>query len=49
MQPNTKPSKEVVREYMAKRREAKGPPPSPDEVRRQLGWPLIEAEREAAR
>ena len=34
----TNPPKLVVREYLERRtREAK-PPPSPEEIRRQLGW-----------
>ncbi len=34
------PSKEQVRAYMVQREHARLPPPSPDEVRRQLGWHL---------
>lgn len=34
----THPPKQVVREYLERRtREAK-PPPTPEEIRRQLGW-----------
>lgn len=34
------PPKQLVREYLERRaREAK-PPPSPEEIRRQLGWGL---------
>lgn len=40
------PSKEEVRQYMAKRQVERVPPPRPEEVRRQLGWNLVEAERE---
>jgi hypothetical protein len=36
----THPSKEQVRAYMIQRERACLPPPSPDEVRRQLGWRL---------
>lgn len=36
----THPSKEQVRAYMVRRERACLPPPSPDEVRRQLGWRL---------
>lgn len=32
------PSKEQVRAYMLQRHHARLPPPSPDEIRRQLGW-----------
>ena len=38
------PSKEQVRAYMVQRERAHLPPPSPDEVRRQLGWRLGEDE-----
>lgn len=41
-----KPSKEQVREYMARRQAQHQPPPSCQEIRRQLGWELAEAERE---
>jgi hypothetical protein len=36
------PSKEQVRQYMEQRRAANDPPPSMDEIRRQLGWQLID-------
>ncbi|MES2117420.1 MAG: hypothetical protein V4578_19825 [Pseudomonadota bacterium] len=35
------PSKEQVRQYMEQRRAANDPPPSMDEIRRQLGWQLV--------
>ena len=35
----TKPSKEAVRQFLQDRRGM--PPPSPAEIRRQLGWHLI--------
>jgi hypothetical protein len=34
------PDREVVREYLAKRHAEKLPPPTPEEIRRQLGWRL---------
>ena len=34
----THPTKEQVRAYMAQREAARRPPPSPEEIRRQLGW-----------
>ncbi|GJJ03362.1 hypothetical protein RugamoR64_39000 [Duganella rhizosphaerae] len=38
----THPSKETVRAYLARRAQATPePPPSPEEIRRQLGWYLI--------
>ncbi|HXA47266.1 MAG TPA: hypothetical protein VNW52_06530 [Burkholderiaceae bacterium] len=39
------PSKEAVREYMVQRQYEHDPPPSLEEIRRQLGWDVIEAER----
>lgn len=35
------PSKEQVRQWLSDRRDAKAPPPSPEEVRRQLGWDMM--------
>lgn len=40
-----KPTKEQVREYMERRQEQHQPPPTQEEIRRQLGWDLIEMER----
>lgn len=47
MQPNkiSPLPKEVVRQFMAKRQQEKAPPQAIEEVRRQLGIDLIEAER----
>lgn len=45
----TKPSKEDVRQLMTQRREAREPPPSLEEIRRQLGWTIIEAQRREQR
>jgi hypothetical protein len=45
MDPTAKPTKEAVREYMERRQAAHTPPPSRDEIRRQLGWDLIEMAR----
>ncbi|MDQ1924686.1 hypothetical protein [Massilia pseudoviolaceinigra] len=42
MTQTTKPDKRLVREYMDQRTHAEHePPPSADEIRRQLGWGLI--------
>ena len=41
MATTTHPSKEQVREFMAKRREERTPPPDPREIRRQLGWNML--------
>lgn len=37
-QPIQSPTKEQVREYAEKRAKSNEPPPSPEEIRRQLGW-----------
>ncbi len=34
----THPTKEQVRAYMQQREADRRPPPTPDEIRRQLGW-----------
>lgn len=39
------PNKQQVRDWMAKRREERAPPPTPSEVRRQLGWGMLQAQR----
>lgn len=39
------PSKEQVRQYLGQRLAQHAPPPSQDEIRRQLGWELIAASR----
>jgi hypothetical protein len=43
----THPPKQDVRDFMVRRRESREPPPSLEEIRRQLGWGLVEAECEA--
>lgn len=35
------PSKQVVREYLERRSHEVKPPPTPEEIRRQLGWGLL--------
>ncbi|HEY8026409.1 MAG TPA: hypothetical protein VIF60_17840 [Burkholderiaceae bacterium] len=35
------PSKYVIREYLARRSHSNRPPPSLEEIRRQLGWQLL--------
>ena len=35
------PSKYIVREYLERRSQEVKPPPSPEEIRRQLGWGLM--------
>lgn len=39
------PSKQVVRQYMEGRQREHKPPPSQKEIRRQLGWDLVEMQR----
>lgn len=34
----TQPPKDVVRAYLERRSREHAPPPSPEEIRRQLGW-----------
>lgn len=48
MAQTTHPSKELVRTWMQQRQAGRQPLPTPDEVRRQLGWELVEAERAAS-
>jgi hypothetical protein len=36
----THPPKQVVRAYLERRSRESKPPPSPEEIRRQLGWGL---------
>lgn len=45
----TQPTKEQVRAYMARREAARRPPPSPEEIRRQLGWRMAPPEDEQLR
>jgi len=45
MKQTSKPDKQRVRDYMQQRQAEQKPPPTPDEVRRQMGWDLMEAER----
>jgi hypothetical protein len=37
----TKPTKEAVRAYLQSRQESKTPPPTSEEIRRQLGWSMM--------
>jgi hypothetical protein len=39
------PTKEQVRDYMARRQAEHKPPPTREEIRRQLGWDLSAPER----
>jgi hypothetical protein len=42
----SKPTNEQVRNWMQQRQAVRTPPPVPEQIRRELGWQLIEAERE---
>jgi hypothetical protein len=42
MATTTHPDKEQVRAWMAHRQEQPAPPPAPEEIRRQLGWWLVQ-------
>jgi len=37
----TQPPKDLVRAYLKRRARDPKPPPSPEEIRRQLGWGLL--------
>ncbi|MES2257160.1 MAG: hypothetical protein V4724_01510 [Pseudomonadota bacterium] len=41
MQQQAQPTKEQVRQYLEQRQSARTPPPSIEEIRRQLGWTLM--------
>jgi hypothetical protein len=43
MDRSTQPTKEQIRQYLAQRQIARCPPPSLAEIRRQLGWGLIDS------
>ncbi|MGJ9419659.1 hypothetical protein ACHAC9_18175 [Massilia sp. CMS3.1] len=36
------PPKHLVREYLARRSRDPQPPPAPEEIRRQLGWGMLD-------
>lgn len=40
----THPTKQVVRAYLERRCRELNPPPSPEEIRRQLGWGMTPPE-----
>jgi phosphoribosylaminoimidazole-succinocarboxamide synthase len=49
MPQTTQPSKDAVRNWMQQRRAERSPPPTPERVREELGWRLVEAERKVSR
>ncbi len=44
-----KPTKEQVREWSKERQKDHKPPPDPKQIRKELGWDLIQAERNKQR
>lgn len=40
----SRPTKEQLQTYLTNRRTQGGPPPTPAQVREQLGWALLQAE-----
>jgi hypothetical protein len=46
MDSTSRPTKEQIREYMRKRSESSEAPPDLKEIRRQLGWDLVELARQ---
>lgn len=42
MQTIKQPTKEQIRQFMAQRQAERKPPPSMKEIRRQLGWDLVD-------
>jgi hypothetical protein len=40
----TNPTKQHVREWLSREVKAKQPPPSPEQIRRELGWDLLKEE-----
>lgn len=41
MTTSTHPPKHLIREYLERRARDTSPPPTPEEIRRQLGWELL--------
>jgi hypothetical protein len=41
MSTTTKPTKQQLRAYLYERQRATTPPPTPEEIRRQLGWAMV--------
>jgi hypothetical protein len=43
------PSKQLVRDYLDARTRSDDPPPTSDEIRRQLGWDMLSASQQPDR
>jgi hypothetical protein len=41
VQTTSHPPKHLVREYLERRSKESAPPPTPEEIRRQLGWGML--------
>ena len=46
MPSTTHPTKQLVRDYMDARTRSDDPPPTSDEIRRQLGWYMLPQNRQ---
>ena len=46
MPSTTHPTKQLVRDYMDARTRSDDPPPTPAEIRRQLGWDMLPQNRQ---
>jgi hypothetical protein len=46
MTQTTHPTKQLVRDYMDERTKSGDPPPTPEEIRSELGWHLLPANRQ---
>ena len=46
MTQTTHPTKQLVRDYMDSRTRSDDPPPTSDEIRRQLGWFMLPQNRQ---
>ena len=49
MTQTTKPSNQQVRSWMQQRQADGTPPPALDQIRVELGWKMVEAEREMSK
>ena len=45
----THPSRQLVRDYLDSRTRSDDPPPTPAEIRRQLGWDMLPANQRPGR
>jgi hypothetical protein len=49
MTQTTKPSNQQVRSWMHQRQADRTPPPAPEQIRTELGWKMVEVERQTNR